>query len=420
MVVCRFFLNGTCKFGDRCRNEHTRSTSDYNSYSSQSNWRQDSNARYYRGNQDSFKGGGYQSNYNQDNNRGGFSQQNRFSALSGDYQTNNRGKAPEPGGFGDGGNDEPRPGEILESIKRDAEEWDASGMWPYSCYRPNRAQGDVPGLQDLSPEELRLEAYLAEKENRFDAYKSAISASALSLKSKREMLKKPSPDLKNALISLYRGQHKTGSFGSQSIFGAQDVSTTEIFSKSGSSLFQTSSATGGFSSTSPPTGLFSNPSTGSSSSGGFGSTTLGTGFGASTVTPTSPPHGLFGKPLNSSSGNTGFGSTTMPSGFSNSGGLFGKPDNQSTGLFGKPPQSGTGLFGKPGPSVSSPFGQPPSQGVGLFGKPAPLADGNQSGEEKWYTPISDLTAEEKEQFEAKSFTLGKIPTRPPPVELVKS
>lgn len=32
-----------------------------------------------------------------------------------------------------------------ESIKRDAEEWDASGMWPYSCYRPNRAQGDVPG-----------------------------------------------------------------------------------------------------------------------------------------------------------------------------------------------------------------------------------------------------------------------------------
>ncbi|KAH8830042.1 hypothetical protein DL96DRAFT_913688 [Flagelloscypha sp. PMI_526] len=24
MVVCRFFLNGTCSFGDNCRNEHPK------------------------------------------------------------------------------------------------------------------------------------------------------------------------------------------------------------------------------------------------------------------------------------------------------------------------------------------------------------------------------------------------------------
>lgn len=58
--------------------------------------------------------------------------------------------------------------------------------------------------------------------------------------------------------------------------------------------------------------------------------------------------------------------------------------------------------------------------MGLFGKPAPSGGGGQSSNEKWYTPISELTAEEKEQFEAPSFTLGKIPTRPPPLELVNT
>ncbi|PIK43341.1 putative nucleoporin-like protein 2 [Apostichopus japonicus] len=398
MVVCRFFLKGTCKFGDRCRNEHPRNTSEYNAYPSQPNWQQGGN-QYHPRSQDTFqgRGSGHQSYYNQGNSSGtAFGNQNRFAALSDDYQANNKGKGSGPGGFGDGGNDEPRPGEILESIKRDAEEWDVSKMWPYSCYRPSRAQGDVPGLQDLSPEELRLEAYIAAKENRFETYKSAVSVSADALKRKLEMMKKPSGELKNALISLYRGQQKTGSFGGQSIFGMQDIFNFEIFTKAG---------------------LFSNPSSASSSSGVFGSTTLGTGFGTQPVTPSSPPHGLFGNPSGATSS---FGSTAPSSGFGNSGGLFGKPDSQNTGLFGQPAQTGTGLFGKPGPPAGAPFGQPSSQSVGLFGKPAPSGGGGQSSNEKWYTPISELTAEEKEQFEAPSFTLGKIPTRPPPLELVNT
>jgi hypothetical protein len=36
-----------------------------------------------------------------------------------------------------------------------------------------------------------------------------------------------------------------------------------------------------------------------------------------------------------------------------------------------------------------------------------------------YTPLSELTKEEVDAFKAKSFVLGKIPTRPPPRELIQ-
>lgn len=38
--------------------------------------------------------------------------------------------------------------------------------------------------------------------------------------------------------------------------------------------------------------------------------------------------------------------------------------------------------------------------------------------EKLFTPKTELSAEELKQFEAKKFTLGKIPLKPPPVELL--
>ncbi|XP_017930700.1 nucleoporin-like protein 2 [Manacus vitellinus] len=38
--------------------------------------------------------------------------------------------------------------------------------------------------------------------------------------------------------------------------------------------------------------------------------------------------------------------------------------------------------------------------------------------EKLFTPKSELSAEEWQQFEAKEFTIGKIPLKPPPLELL--
>jgi len=49
------------------------------------------------------------------------------------------------------------------------------------------------------------------------------------------------------------------------------------------------------------------------------------------------------------------------------------------------------------------------------GSQAPTADGAAS---LVYTPLDRLTAEDRAQYEAPKFTLGRIPVQPPPKELV--
>jgi hypothetical protein len=41
------------------------------------------------------------------------------------------------------------------------EEWKKSSMWPLSCYAYSRETPCLPGFADVSPEELRWEAYQA-------------------------------------------------------------------------------------------------------------------------------------------------------------------------------------------------------------------------------------------------------------------
>ena len=50
-------------------------------------------------------------------------------------------------------------------------------MWQLSCYQPNKSRGLVPGLVDVSPEEIRHIAYTAQKENKFDQYVSICISS---------------------------------------------------------------------------------------------------------------------------------------------------------------------------------------------------------------------------------------------------
>lgn len=97
---------------------------------------------------------------------------------------------------------------------------------------------------------------------------------------------------------------------------------------------------------------------------------------------------------------------------------FAKPVNVFTPLssFGQSaavPQQGSGGFAS---SLSQP------QTMFGFAQPARI-DASQSHTADItaslvYTPLDQLTAEEKAQYEASKFTLGRIPVRPPPKELV--
>merc|ERR1712193_280421 len=117
MVVCQFFLKGTCKFGNKCRNEHTNN----NNSSSTFNPRQST----FGG------GGGGQQNDRYHYTRGGFGNAaaSNNSSSSVDSST------------------------ILQAVRKELQEWDNNKVWPFSCFAAQREQKCLTGLDDHSPEE---------------------------------------------------------------------------------------------------------------------------------------------------------------------------------------------------------------------------------------------------------------------------
>ncbi len=50
---------------------------------------------------------------------------------------------------------------LVQTVKVDMEQWEKGRQWVFSCYSPAKETACYPGLEDISPEEMRLEAYSA-------------------------------------------------------------------------------------------------------------------------------------------------------------------------------------------------------------------------------------------------------------------
>ncbi|XP_010137404.1 PREDICTED: nucleoporin-like protein 2, partial [Buceros rhinoceros silvestris] len=325
--------------------------------------------------------------------------QNRFSAL----MTNQ-----DPA---DGSKDEEE--RLLECVMKDMAIWESSGQWRFSSYSPMKGKPNVSGFPEFSPEELHLEYYNCRANNNIQDYIKSVQQLAEEWKNRLLQLKSLNASTKAALRSEFQktvtqplpsfgfGGQQTSSFGLSSFPVHSSSNSASNFS------FKTSSSLA-----SAPSG--NTPAFGSSSAG-WGPPALGS---------TSSPSG---------SHSVGFGNLAAPSAAS-----FSFKTAETTGGFGT---SGFSAFGS-SPAVSSSstalltgFGafnaaqaaSPSHSSSALFGQtasaqnvtPASSAGTNNSTAEKLFTPVNELLAEEVKQFEAKRFTLGKIPLKPPPLELLK-
>ena len=55
------------------------------------------------------------------------------------------------------------------------EEWNKSSMWPLSCYAYFKETPCLPGFTDVSPEELRWEAYQAKVSGKSEHYLKTVT-----------------------------------------------------------------------------------------------------------------------------------------------------------------------------------------------------------------------------------------------------
>ncbi|XP_036356774.1 nucleoporin NUP42-like [Octopus sinensis] len=355
------------------------------------------------------------------------------------------------------------PQEIISTLSREISNWEVGKMWLLSCISFGKSGPSIPGMVDMSPDELRCEAYNALKNEQFQNYVLKVQQMHNDYSAKRQELKNPSAQLKDKLIQFIESNRRqslapvsspsspaqSSAFGSSNAFG-QSLSfvsgASKVFGQqeSGSTPFQSQgSAFGGNSSGNMMCNYANVPNQGNNTFGNVSSvfggvqtaaSPLQNTFGNSSTLNTVQPIGansqmsVFGNSAPSLNQNTSFGSVFGNSSLSSNvsassgAGLFGKPGlapapapSQQSSVFGQQPVQQSSVFGSAMPSgmTGSVFDQVPSVGSSVFTPQSPPSLESLT----IYTPFEDLTPPELEQYQAQKFILGKIPTRPPPKEL---
>ncbi|XP_074754156.1 nucleoporin NUP42-like isoform X1 [Athene noctua] len=421
MAICQFFLQGRCRFGERCWNEHPRGGGGrygpsgspaprYQGTSGGGGGWGTTNQRYTNIIQPSaFKSNTWGGS--RDHGRGFFGSsggssrnadfsQNRFSALMNSQN------------IADGYKDEEE--RLLESVVKDMEIWKSSGQWIFSCYSPTKEKPNISGFHDLSPEELRLEYYNCRANNTIQNYVNSVQQLVKQWKNRLVQLKSSNASTKAALLSELKntvsqplpsfgfGGQQTSSFGSSSFPVNSSSNSASNFSfKISSSLVNASSG--------------NTPAFGSSSAGcnsAFGVTSSpgvshSVGFGSLVA----PSAGSFS--FKASETTNGFGTSAF-SGFGSSAAVNTSSATPLTNVA----ASNAAVAASPSHSSSTLFGQTASaSGHNITSASSAVTSNATSG--KLFTPMSELSAEELKQFEAKKFTMGKIPLKPPPLELLQ-
>ncbi|CAB4066551.1 NUPL2 [Lepeophtheirus salmonis] len=234
---------------------------------------------------------------------------------------------------------------LVQTVKQDVEILEKSGQWIFSSYSPAKECASIPGigLDDISPEEMRFEAYTAKYNNTLPAFEQSVQGLVQAYANIRRQLLNPTPSLKEALRKIYKDESST--VGTKSVFGGSNT-----FGQQSSGLFGASSNNSN-----------NNAGSGSSLFGGNSFSSSSQGFGNQSNIPSKS---IFGGSVSSMTQNSssifggGGGGTASPQQAQQGGSIFGGGPPQ--------PQQVNSVFGAPASvgSSSNPFAsfqQKPSQ-----------------------------------------------------------
>ncbi|KFO26073.1 nucleoporin NUP42 [Fukomys damarensis] len=418
MAICQFFLQGRCRFGDRCWNEHPGARG-----AGRGRQQQPSGSNRNEGNATSQRYSSIiqPSSFSKSTPWGGSRDQEKSSFSSFDSKTStsrNTGFGLSQNPFASPSSEEQKDEKkLLEGIIKDMEIWESSGQWMFSVYSPVKKKPSISGFTDISPEELRLEYHNLLTSNNLQSYLNSVQQLVNQWRNRINELKKLNTSTKVALLAELKDEanHTARTFG----FGSGQAGT---FGSPGFPVNNNSSASTQNFSFKTNGRIFTAPA---GSPSVFGAPPA---FGAvpstNSASSTSTPNFGFGKPEITSAASFSFKSTSAST--LGSPGLSGFPTSVSAGPFGSPaaPAFGSGSsvagFGSSGSHSLTAISKPSNDvfGGGSTSTSLPVSSVLITTDNVLFTPKDQLTAEELEQFQSKKFTLGKIPLKPPPMELL--
>ncbi|XP_076362030.1 nucleoporin NUP42-like [Tachypleus tridentatus] len=376
MVICRFYLQGNCRYGSKCWNEHLptgRNITPHVIY--------DRNKYTWTPKDAAQKSTSEGFSFTKTLELSDTFKQNRFAVLNQPVQQQELQQVDSDVS-------------LLEMIKQDVLSWELGKQWPFSCYGHLKKQGCFPGFLDISPEELRWIAYYTQREGNTQSYLHLIQQALEDVQKKRKELQKASPDIlrilksldegnsENQQLRLFQATDEISQFGfnvTKSSYGTPQAHTAEknIFGKSAQPLSSFSSQANqlkllGSSEQSSP---FSERSSESLSL-----------FGQPNMAPSSSEKPSDQLPFSSKSAEN---KSLFDSDVLNKRSGFSFTEQLSAAR-------------QAGMTINS-YQKVTSQSIEMTSI--------------LYTPFADLKNAEKEQFNTPTFILGKIPLRPPPKEL---
>ncbi|KAM6152444.1 nucleoporin NUP42 isoform 1-T1 [Erethizon dorsatum] len=411
MAICQFFLQGRCRFGDRCWNEHPGARG-----AGGGRQQQPSGSNRSEGNATSQKYSNIiqPSSFSRSAPWGGSRDQEKpsFSSFASKASnTRNTGFGLSQNPFASPSSEEQKDEKkLLEGIIKDMEIWESSGQWMFSVYSPVKKKPSISGFTDISPEELRLEYRNFLASNNLQSYLNSVQQFINQWRNRINELKSLNTSTKLSDLKD-EANHAAPTFG----FGSRQAGT---FGSPGFPVSNSSSAGAPNFSFKTNPGIVTVPARSPSV---FGAPPASGAVPAtSSASSTSTPNFGFGKPEITSAASFSFKSPAASS--FGSPRFSGFPTSVAAGPFGAAVAS---AFGS-GSSVTG-FGSPGSHSHTAFSKPSndvfratslPASSVVVTTDNMLFTPKDQLTAEELEQFQSKKFILGKIPLKPPPMELL--
>ncbi|KAJ3608580.1 hypothetical protein NHX12_023112, partial [Muraenolepis orangiensis] len=327
--------------------------------------------------------------------------------------------------------------EFGDTVKLDMEFWETSGQWMFSCYAPNTAT--ISGFSDISPEELRREYHNSQASGDVQNYANGMNQLINQWRNRVQELRTMNGTTRVALLAELNNptpQASSAAVGS-SVLESSGFGTgfgSAVPSQATASSFSFAGPTaagGGFGSSAPasPAGFGAAAATPAQPASGFGAAAAtpaqpASGFGATPRSP--PPVGASAATPAQPASASGFSfaaphankapgaaGVTSAAAFSFSSSAAGGPAGASGFGTAAPAAGGGSLFGQTG--AGGGFGSAGSTAAAAGGGAGSSAGGPG---DNLFTPQSELSPEELGQFGAKRFTLGQIPLKPPPSDML--
>ena len=392
MVICKYYQQGNCRYGNNCRFDHL--TADY-SRSVDSGFR------------GRFSGHHYQSNSY-------YPTHNKHSGL---YKVTNSSHEIE---------------EVMKMIVQEVLQSEKGGQWPLSCFAPIKERQCFPGWEDHSQEEIRWKMYEALKSGTLPECQRQIKELYEAAKIRRNSILHPNDEVYKIVDKIIHGQK----LETETSFSfVQTANQNKQFGLWNSPAFgtnqQQSTVPSSFTFTLPQFGgpvnqvavqpspsVFGAPVQPMQSMHNVSNQMQSVPNQMSSVTnqmsSVSNQMSSVSNQMSSVSNQMSSVTNQMPS-------VFSSPSQvQNSSPCGNVTQDFSGFQQPAQPQVSA-ASTNPMFGVNnsIFNTNAAVPNKPESNpiDSSLYSVKTDLTNDELNAFIAQTFTMGKVPTKPPPREL---